>query len=378
MTEFLHVGGTFTRRSIIAGIAACALCFCLTGCGAEEISEQAAANTDAKIAFLTADAETDGIDLPYLCDVVPAREATASKLGEYEAVALSDALLGDHTAAGAVADAYRDAGIRVYVYGDTTLSAYKELFDIRSIGESVNIASSHGKMGRKYVSFDDSGEECFTIVQFSEDGGLLADVTNEDESVYRRIICSHFEETASGANGIALRAYYDDENYISMRYTLAQNTDEIDPDNDYYAIITRFELTGDDVRGLYVRQELPCEEDNLWSSIPAGRNGMAPFALSFDEGCDSIWFKDGVYSDSSAKMDIDHEFSAVKDTTVWSITPGGMSSELSDIELGTEWSAGSGAGVIDTVFSGEFMLVQPNGSDTLASTREQTIRIRFD
>lgn len=367
-------------------------------CGAVNQPEQNASETEcfAKIAFLVSDAENETIgdtDPLYQYDFIPAKDVETLNFCDYDAVALKDDLMSNSVIAEAVADAYRDTEIKVYVYGEVTLSEYKDLLGIQSIGEYKDIIYSDGTVGKKYVyldAADDEGEETLNVVQYSDAGSLFASVMVEQDTVFQQIVYDHFVETTPVMSSYAtviekeysFKSYYNSKNYVNMDYWLFQETDEIDPDYDFYAVKTIFTMVGDDPRSLDVYKGMVYSADELDPCEPVSATSLSSLNVSVGWSGNSTGSSAsasiGLSWNLSQKVDIDHTYSAVNDEATWSITPSsfkrGWPKEA--ISLLAPWSAGSGVGAINVSFSGDFMVVE-DGYDSLVTSKEKTVRIRY-
>ncbi len=267
-----------------------------------------------------------------LFDYISASNISESMLNGYKAIALP---IANESLMGIARTAYRQ-GIIVYLYGQLTIRDYKEFLSIENFALTTNLYDSNEIIcDRVAQGFDTFFEntEIYNVICYSNNtllckfgdtpkkvNYLVASLNNCTETnisgkTRATIIQSRFDFTT----------YWGPNNQFAthLDYTLYHETDENDPQYNYFAIKTRTWVTGNgyEVTGIMTKYELPFTSSNLLETAPATQSNIGTLSMSVGFGDGKLSGSIGYSIDlSNCNPDITRTEDYTTDTVEWVLT----------------------------------------------------------
>lgn len=237
-------------------------------------------------------------------DIVDAEGINYAALRAYAAFAVPiDVARADRKLCSILQAAYHRANALVYLYGELTISDFKQALKLEQFGAYVNIHDQTGiTADQVFTSFGEEQENTAVENIISSSGDLsgnylIADVAvdefNSLTMASLAIILDDFCASAIQAmavivkSGYNFRSYYNADNYINMDYLLYKDNDETDPDYDYFAVKTNLCTENGyayNTQSIDVKHALPFTSDEMIDYGPGDINYAGTVSVGLDLG----------------------------------------------------------------------------------------------
>ena len=326
-------------------------------------------------------------------DIIENKAVNYAALKSYTAYAVPINLAkSDRRIADILQAAYAKSNALVYLYGDLTISDFKQAMKLDQFGAYVNIHDQTGITTDKvFTSFGEEQENSAVenIISSSGDQSghyLIADVAADENNtqvmtsiaVILDDFCGQAIQTMAiiVKSGYNFRSYYNTDNYINMDYLLYKDNDETDPDYDYFAVKTNLCTEngyGYNTQSIDVKHALPFTSDEMIDYGPGDINYAGTVSVGLDLGGTF----DLSYSFTvSGTPNINATYSAANDYCTWEIYRPFLGGYLQNniFSPGSSWaSTGTYAGT-NVDFKAHFV----GGQGHTFDTPWKYVQIRYD
>lgn len=227
---------------------------------------------------------------------------------------------------------------RIYLYGDLTISDYKEKINIDEFALDVKIEDTKGtniSYAKQYLDEEYENTHSFNVICYGENNTLLCTI-GQDASTFsylfniidnfQIIIKSKFQRTTVIESKFDFTSSINSQRSYGVAhldYTLYRNYDEQDSTYDYFGIKTKTWITTSaDVKEIKTKYELPEINDNLMETGPASKTSANNLDVSIGFGNGGVNGTIGFSVDlSDYTPNITRTEDYTNDTVEWSLTP---------------------------------------------------------
>lgn len=243
---------------------------------------------------------------------------------------------------------YINNDARIYIYGNLTISEFKDIMDINAYSVITDIYNESGAIGETAnMSFskeqeDNKVEQIISLSQNPQYQSLIASVPNATSEILENIIINHYAETFVNPmtyativkNGFNYRNYanfYSDPNtpidfaYLNIDYYLYKIEEESVADYDYFAIRvnvnpicenTALRLQCEDFQ---VKLTLPKTSDHIYEYGPYSTNKANNINVQLGFGNSGVSGSVGFTFAPGSSPDINTSYNSTNRTVLWKV-----------------------------------------------------------
>ena len=244
--------------------------------------------------------------------------------------------------------AYMENDARIYIYGNLTISEFKNIMDIDTYSVLTDIYDENGVIGETAkMSFskeqeDNKVEQVISLSQNAQYQSLIASVPNATSEILETIIVSHYADTFVNPmtyativkNGFNYRTYANfysdpvsplDFAYLNIDYYLYKIEEEAIANYDYFAIRVNVNPICENTalrwvcEDFQVKLSLPKTNDHIYEYGPYSTNKANNISVQLGFGASGVSGSVGFTFAPGSKPDIKTSFNSTDRTILWKV-----------------------------------------------------------